>query len=330
MVERGIIQGYEDNTLRTGDPLTRQQFAAFISRALELPPGEHPFTDVGSISRLGKDVGKVYAAGIMQGLSDQHFAPNDLITREQVVMTLEEMVKYSGMDIEAKRMEFTDQEDMTSHVLKAIFNIAQYEIVAGYPDGSFQPKLNATRGHAATFISRFLKAREAADQSYYIGYVENDELVKQGTKYETYATAAAGFESDASATAILKGGEILRIKNGIVYGNATATTVVNGKTVSEVTTVYYDPEFTKAQQATYIEPGREMLYLGATEEYVKVQAGGTIGYVKQNEVKLVPEELVAGRDYYEINAAGELYHLQYNHASNKQEAPYPIGPVPLR
>ncbi|RNF39986.1 S-layer homology domain-containing protein [Planococcus salinus] len=328
MADRGIINGYADGTYGAGDPVTRQQFAAFISRALDLPEGDFPFTDVSTNSALGEEVGKVYAAGIMQGLSEQRFAPDAQITREQVVMTLEKVVEYSGMEIEAERMEFTDQDQMTSHVLKAIFNIAQYEIVAGFPDGSFQPKLNATRGHAATFIARFLEAKEAADDRYAVASVENDKLTVQRERYETYAAAAAVFESDASAEALVKGGEIFRIKNGIVYGDATHTTVVNGKTVSEVTTVYSGTEFARSQQMTYIEPGREMLYLDATEDYVKVQVGGTIGYVKQNEVELVPESLVTGDDYYVKSVSGELFHRQYNHASNKPETAYPIGPAP--
>ncbi|RNF39982.1 S-layer homology domain-containing protein [Planococcus salinus] len=345
MIDRGILTGYTDGTYRPQENVTREQFAAFISRALNLPAGSHAFKDVNPNTKLGREVGKVYAAGIMDGLSRDRFAPNALITREQVAMTIENMLEYSRMDLQKKEMNFTDADDMSSIVLSALYNIANYQIVNGYPDNSFKPKANATREQAAAFIYRFLMAKEgttapapetpeepeepqkptpkpdpvANSSKYYLGYVENGRLVRQQYGHDEYLSAAESFKSTPSAQAIYKGDEVIRIKSGLAYGDR----VLNG--VKQVTTIYYDTEFKK--QATYVEHGRELRYIDANDRFVKVQAGGTIGYVKQSEVDFVPYELINNRDYYMVNQWGTLYHYQYNYV-NKTLASHSIGPAP--
>lgn len=330
MVKRGIISGYKDGSLGEKDNVTREQFAAFISRALDLPEGKHSFKDVPANSNLSADVAKVYSAGIMEGVSADRFAPTANITRAQVVLTMQKVLAYSGMEMERNAIEFTDSKDMTSVVLSAIYNISSYKIVLGNLDGSFKPNANATREQAAAFIYRFLTAKEQVPSekfdpnTYYIGTVENGKLVVPTDKnYPAHLAAVTAFNADAKADALLKGTDIIAIKEGIVYGDRTS--IVNGKKVLDVTTIYSNADF--KTQLTYMEPGREMRFIEATDQYVKVQAGGTIGYAKQGEVDFVPAELMKGEEYYEVIGA-ELNHYQYNHLSGKQETRYPVGPAP--
>ena len=344
MIKRGVLTGFTDGTYRPTENVTRAQFAAFINRALELPAGVHTFKDVSPNSKLADDVGAVYAAGIMQGKSLDSFYPDALITREQVAITIENAMNYMKLDLNQKRLEFTDANQMSSITLKAVFNIANYNIVQGYPNSntspvtySFKPKHNATREQAAAFIYRLILALEKVEEQvpeptpdpemdetlFYLGYVENGKLVVQQYGHQTYAKAVESFNSVPSAKAILKGDEIIRIKSGFAFGNRT--TIKDGKAVREVTTVYFDTEFKR--QATYVEHGREIRYLDANEQFAKVQVGGTIGYVKHNEVDFVPMEMVTDRDYYMVNQWGTLSHHQYNYVT-KSRGSYSIGPAP--
>src|SRR5690606_7645514 len=152
MVKRGILTGYIDGTLGGKDQVTRAQFAAFISRALDLPNGNHPFKDVGASNSLKSEISKVYSAGIMRGVATDRFAPDDYITRAQVVLTLQEVLKYSGMDTQQNIVNFTDKNEINSGVLKALYSISSYKMVSGYNDGSFKPNGYATREQAAAFI----------------------------------------------------------------------------------------------------------------------------------------------------------------------------------
>lgn len=344
MIDRGILMGYPDGSYKPSASVTRGQFAAFIGRALELPAGSHAFKDVAADSKLNAEIGKVNAAGIMAGLTDDRFAPDALITRDQVAMTIENMIKYTGMKLTPKRMEFTDASVMNSVTLNAVFNIANYEIVFGYPSSnvspatySFKPKNNATREQAAAFIYRFLTAYEATpvenppveepttpekppvDTKFYLGYVENGKLVKQEYGHEAYLTSAESFKNTPSADVIYQGDDIIRVKSGIAY----ADRIINNQGV--YANIYLDSAFTKP--VTYIEYGREIRYIDANDKFVKVQVGGTIGYAKQSEVNFVPSDLMVNRDYYTVNQWGTLTFHQYNYAK-KAAASYSIGPAP--
>ena len=62
--------------------------------------------------------------------------------------------------------------------------------------------------------------------------------------------------------------------------------------------LYNDSSFRRL--ATYIQAGREMKYIGSSPDHVILEVGGLTLYAKQNEVDLVPTELVTGSDYYEV------------------------------
>src|SRR4051794_16585447 len=70
MIEQGIIQGYNDGTVRPKDDVTREQFAAFIVRALELPAAVPTYTDVNLSSALASAIGALQSTGIMKGTLD--------------------------------------------------------------------------------------------------------------------------------------------------------------------------------------------------------------------------------------------------------------------
>lgn len=342
MINLGILSGYPDGTYRPTEKVTREQFAAFINRALELPAGTHTFADVPQDSSLSDEIGAIYKSGLMYGISDKMFQPKAEITREQVAQTLKNVLQFHDMELKEERIEFTDLNSfVSSGGIRAVYNIIHYDITHGISDGNgglkFSPNAHTTREQAAAFISRFLTAKEKAEEApvtpeeppveapvdnlYYLAYVVNGELVKQEYGHKEYLTAANSFKGTATAKAILKGDEIIRIKSGLAYGDRVAY----GK--PQVTTVYYDTAFTN--QATYVEHGRELRYIDANADFVKVQIGGTIGYVKQDEVNFVPYELITERDYYMKNQYGTLYHYQYNYVSKKR-GNHSIGPAPAQ
>lgn len=93
LASRGIVAGFDDGTFRPDAPVTRQQFAKMIVKALGLPVGEEdvcPFTDVlaspASADPLYPDnyVAVCAANGITVGRTPTSFAPYADITRAQL------------------------------------------------------------------------------------------------------------------------------------------------------------------------------------------------------------------------------------------------------
>lgn len=359
MIDRGILSGYEDGTYRPGELVTRGQFAAFIARALELEKTSGQFADVPTHTKLAKAIHQVKHAGIMDGYDGNLFKPEEYITREQVVLTIKNVLQYSGMDLTAKRIEFTDADQFRSATsLNAVFYATQYGIISGYEnnDGTlrFEPKRQASREHAAAFISRFLDAKEghapekpdtpkpeepkpeepkptpppAASTDYQLAKIQGQKIVKDTKGYPNYADAAKLFNDTSKGYDVMyRGNELVRIRSGIAYGDNYVTSA-SGKKVPAVTTVY-ESHTGKVfrNQVAYIEHGREMRYIDANADAVKVQVGATIGWVKHSEVDFIPLSLLKNREYYTKNTYGTLTHYVYNHRT-KTGSSYTIGPAP--
>lgn len=342
MIDQGVLLGYGNDIYKPKDTVTREQFAAFINRALDLPAGTHTFKDVPKDSQLSDEIGAVYTAGLMYGGSATSFNPKDLITREQMALTLKNVLIYNKMELKEQRVDFIDlNQFISSGGIKAVYNILHYGITAGIPVGTngdlkFAPKDSTTREQAAAFIYRFLEAKNeavtpppvepppvtqppVADTKFYLGYVEGGKLVKQEFGHEEYLAAAESFKNTPTADALYKGDEIIRVKSGVAF----ADRIINKQGM--YANVYLDSAFTKF--VTYIEYGREIRYIDANDKFIKVQVGGTIGYVKHSEVDFVPKDLMVDQDYYLVNQWGTLTHHQYNYAT-KKAASYSIGTAP--
>ncbi|MCD8049640.1 MAG: S-layer homology domain-containing protein [Clostridia bacterium] len=88
----GIITGYEDGTFRPDETITRAETATIMVRMLgmddNIEQGDSTFTDVSASDWFSGYVNKAWEAGIINGMGDGTFAPNDNVTYEQVVKML--------------------------------------------------------------------------------------------------------------------------------------------------------------------------------------------------------------------------------------------------
>ena len=88
-VKHGIISGTSENTFGVGEYVTRQDMAVIACRAAavagkQLPGGTTEFTDRERIADYAlESVGQMNGAGIIQGMGDGRFAPNEYATRAQ-------------------------------------------------------------------------------------------------------------------------------------------------------------------------------------------------------------------------------------------------------
>ncbi|OPH50000.1 hypothetical protein BC351_36505 [Paenibacillus ferrarius] len=91
-VQAGMIKGYEDGTFRPDAVITRAEMAVMIGGALGQSTAANASTDFADdkdIPAWAKaSVSYVKQAGIVQGKSDNHFAPEDHATRAEAVTVL--------------------------------------------------------------------------------------------------------------------------------------------------------------------------------------------------------------------------------------------------
>ena len=92
-VKAGYMIGYEDNTARPGNKITRQEAALIIARIKELSnyaSGASKFVDVAEIATWAKGgVGAVADKKFMIGYEDNTFRPLRFISRAEAVVTID-------------------------------------------------------------------------------------------------------------------------------------------------------------------------------------------------------------------------------------------------
>lgn len=98
--EAGIVSGVSETEFGVGKPITRQEMAVMISRALriykEMPDMREKteFTDKNEIADWAKDdVDTLYCKGIMSGLEEGMFEPRSGATRAQAAVVIYNLIK---------------------------------------------------------------------------------------------------------------------------------------------------------------------------------------------------------------------------------------------
>ena len=158
--EKGLMKGISDTEFAPNEKLTRAMFVTILYRMDGEPEARtSAFTDVEKGAWYEKAVAWANAKGIVQGVSETVFAPNENITREQMATIIFRYAKYKGVDTEA----VTKDTNTLSH--NDIFEVSDWAqegmhyciaagIINGDENGDLLPKNNATRAETVAVITR--------------------------------------------------------------------------------------------------------------------------------------------------------------------------------
>ncbi|MGD0112163.1 MAG: S-layer homology domain-containing protein [Armatimonadota bacterium] len=164
----GIVQGYSDNYYQPTDPVTRDQMAVYISRALaggdaKVPtgPATATFSDVATDYWAFKYVEYAVDQGVVKGYSDGTYKPADQVTRDQMSVFIARAIATptAGADLvnytPPTTATFPDVAT-TFWAYKYVEYIAQPSIAVtkGYPDGDYHPEYVCTRDQMAVYVAR--------------------------------------------------------------------------------------------------------------------------------------------------------------------------------
>ncbi|WP_051405133.1 S-layer homology domain-containing protein [Bacillus cihuensis] len=150
MKEKGIINGYKDNTFKPNATISREHVALLLSKSLDLPAIKPAvsFSDVPKSSPYYDAITTVQRAGIFDGGSSGKFKPKEPITRAQLAKVL-----VLAFDLKAKsNTTFKDipSNHWASDYIKAL---ASNGVTVGN-NGNFLPNDPVTRAHYAVFLHR--------------------------------------------------------------------------------------------------------------------------------------------------------------------------------
>ena len=157
LVRVNVLQGFNDGTYKHKNPLTRAQLAKVIVEGFNITKdasGE-PFSDVPSSHWAFEYVQTLKNLEVVDGFGDGSFGPGKNVTRGQAMK-----IVVLGARVKDKLIGYSDPGDVFSdvpsdHIFEEYIERAhQEDIISGYPDSSFRPNNDVTRGQAAKIISK--------------------------------------------------------------------------------------------------------------------------------------------------------------------------------
>lgn len=163
----GILQGMNENTLGLDETTTRAQFVTLLVRALglELTENNGTFSDVSSDSWYAPYVQTAYDAGLVDGIGDGKFAPEQSIIREEMakllVLAYQQLSKVE--DSGTSYVQYIDEADISDWAKPYVNYAKEYQILRGDESKMFHPKDKATRAEAAVAVLRIKAAGDAKE-----------------------------------------------------------------------------------------------------------------------------------------------------------------------
>ncbi|MFB0920033.1 MAG: S-layer homology domain-containing protein, partial [Oscillospiraceae bacterium] len=148
------MEGIGTNTFSPDAPMTRAQAATIIVRMLGLTPeyiSSYGFDDCkGCWAEKYIDAARKY--GVISGIGGNLFAPDRVVTREEVAVMLNNILGYTSGDSGTVFSDISTESNSWSY--SSINALSEKGIITGYADGSFRPRVGVTRAEAAALFTR--------------------------------------------------------------------------------------------------------------------------------------------------------------------------------
>jgi subtilisin family serine protease len=164
MASKHIAKGTSEDNFSPNANITRAEFAALLVRATGVSKtSDKTFADVSKSAWYADAVNKAYAAGIIAGLDDAHFAPNETVTREQMALMVMKAYEHqtgnplSNINI-TQEVKFSDEGSVSAWARTFVRLADAKGLMSGRTNGAFDPSQNATRAEAISVIKRLLES----------------------------------------------------------------------------------------------------------------------------------------------------------------------------
>lgn len=219
-LNKGLVNGYPDNTFKPKNNITRAEFIAIVNRAFGLyKKSLIEFSDVNSRKWYYDDVAKASAAGYISGYEHNKFHPEKNISRQEAAAILCRLLKLDSNN-KANLKEFNDFDEIPKWSRDYLNEVVNKGYMTGYPDSTCRPKRAITREETIAILDRAL-GKYINDSGVY-GHQSRTEVIDKNVTINS---------SDVKLqNTIIKGD--LYLAAGIGEGNVELENVtVEGKTI---------------------------------------------------------------------------------------------------
>lgn len=244
----GWFHGTSDTTFSPDTPLDRGMFVTILGHMAEAPDHteQTQFADVPANAYYAPYVAWAYANDITKGVSENFFAPDREITRQEMAVMLYAFSKLQGVILPAGESKtFADAENISPWAVDAVNALTTAGILNGKDGGRFDPVGTATRAEAATVLVRY---HAAASTGNVPGQSSSDSL-QTNAGYQISRAALEHLTESADAPVVYYTSEISSDALMAIYAalgrEATGNVAVKLSTGEAGNNNYLDPALIK-------------------------------------------------------------------------------------
>ncbi|WP_418562034.1 S-layer homology domain-containing protein [Monoglobus pectinilyticus] len=158
--ENGLMNGIETDTFGPYENITRGMFVTVLHRMENQPKTDMTnfgFTDVPEGFYYREAIGWASANGVVNGYTDTEFAPDQIITREQMAAMIYRYVVSKGMGPVGSWMinlDYNDVSSISDYAFEAVTYNKIIGIMSGDDNNNFNPQTAANRAEASLVFQR--------------------------------------------------------------------------------------------------------------------------------------------------------------------------------
>lgn len=149
--DNALMNGYADGSFRPDFSITRGEFCTVMYRYLGLEPEAGKVFEDTAGHWAETYISALAARGIVGGVSDTLFEPEEEITREQIAAILDRAFQLGDKTAEFK---FADEAEISDWAYESVYDVLAAGYMQGDENNNFDPRAQATRAEVATIIYR--------------------------------------------------------------------------------------------------------------------------------------------------------------------------------
>ena len=159
--ENGLFSGVSDTSFAPNEAITRGMMVTVLYSVENKPAtaDKSKFADVAPDAYYTKAVIWAENNGIVAGYSEVEFAPDNLISREEMAVIMNRYAEYKGADtgVSGDLTRFADQAQISDWAREDIAWAVGYGLLSGKENNLLDPQGNTTRAETAAILNRFLE-----------------------------------------------------------------------------------------------------------------------------------------------------------------------------
>lgn len=162
VTQNGLFGGVSDTEFAPNENMTRAMLVTVLYRLEKTSPvsKESKFSDVASGEWYTDAIIWASENKIVNGISDNEFAPDENVTREQTAAILYRYAKFKGYDTSSRAdlSNFNDTDKISDYALDAIKWANAEKLINGTDTDTLSPDTFSTRAQVAAILMRFCQS----------------------------------------------------------------------------------------------------------------------------------------------------------------------------